>query len=629
MATRQEILSQLADDHEKRISRVLFDLEDDIIAELESATRQVPLSTQLAIDLRPNLKRLIEENYLKEGTRIVSDYDKVVKEYQNYIKTTPISDKFKTLTKPDLAVINQLKQLSFSGFQDVANRFLDEISTEVYKSAILGKPFPDMVRTIRGQINGVYQRSNEEAINRLVRVVEENKYSNDPAAIKKTQDATKILQTKYAADRVGNNMKKYASQIAHDSLMQFDGQFTKYKAQEAGLTQFKYVGTNIITTREFCRRQLDKVFTEEEAREVWSQSWKGKSGGDPFIDRGGYRCRHSFIPYDTAWDEPDVAKEIAEKQKETEKTSSLFGDVSEDEKEYLNRAYGIKSTPFTKAIAVLPPLSRLDIIERRAFYRDLDDQIVVKKRDLEGDMRTFIHEYGHRIDFKIVKTQVGKELFEKLQKTVKTKENISMFGLRKISDTAVEAVVEDRKSISKGFGKRQIAHNNNLRKVLNETQDIKDLSTKRKAYEKAIDDLIKEDFPLSKDELLQYLGFTDPDSLHNMRTYNLVSQIKNRLLEYSFNSARPKIDFADFVGGITKEKIGYGHGKSYYNDFLEVYSDGKFVVKGGETAEAFANYNTMVHTNNDLKAINKKLMNWYAPNTTKIFDEIFEEFNKL
>lgn len=312
MATRQEILSQLADDHEKRISRVLFDLEDDIIAELESATRQVPLSTQLAIDLRPNLKRLIEENYLKEGTRIVSDYDKVVKEYQNYIKTTPISDKFKTLTKPDLAVINQLKQLSFSGFQDVANRFLDEISTEVYKSAIVGKPFPDMVRTIRGQINGVYQRSNEEAINRLVRVVEENKYSNDPAAIKKTQDATKILQTKYAADRVGNNMKKYASQIAHDSLMQFDGQFTKYKAQEAGLTQFKYVGTNITTTREFCRRQLDKVFTEEEAREVWSQSWKGKSGGDPFIDRGGYRCRHSFIPYDTAWDNIDAVQEKVE-----------------------------------------------------------------------------------------------------------------------------------------------------------------------------------------------------------------------------------------------------------------------------------------------------------------------------
>ena len=362
MATRQEILSQLADDHEKRISRVLFDLEDDIIAELESATRQVPLSTQLAIDLRPNLKRLIEENYLKEGTRIVSDYDKVVKEYQNYIKTTPISDKFKTLTKPDLAVINQLKQLSFSGFQDVANRFLDEISTEVYKSAIVGKPFPDMVRTIRGQINGVYQRSNEEAINRLVRVVEENKYSNDPAAIKKTQDATKILQTKYAADRVGNNMKKYASQIAHDSLMQFDGQFTKYKAQEAGLTQFKYVGTNITTTREFCRRQLDKVFTEEEAREVWSQSWKGKSGGDPFIDRGGYRCRHSFIPYDTAWDEPETSKQIKQEEKRIDKqqrTEGIFGTISKDEQEILPLAFKNKNSDFVKVVATLPALKKL------------------------------------------------------------------------------------------------------------------------------------------------------------------------------------------------------------------------------------------------------------------------------
>jgi len=368
MATRQEILSQLADDHEKRISKVLFDLEDDIIAELESATRQVTLNTDLAIQLRPNLKRLIEENYLKEGTRIVSDYDKVVKEYQNFIKTTPIADKFKTLTKPDLAIINQLKQLSFSGFQDVANRFLDEISTEVYKSAIVGKPFPDMVRTIRGQINGVYQRSNEEAINRLVRVVEENKYSNDPAAIKKTQDATKILQTKYAADRVGNNMKKYASQIAHDSLMQFDGQFTKYKAQEAGLTQFKYVGTNITTTREFCRRQLDKVFTEEEAREVWSQSWKGKSGGDPFIDRGGYRCRHSFIPYDTAWDNIDEVQQKVDPKKTRKKRV-------EPEKE-------VKPKSLVPDIAIGNLLNRGSSKVRKAYDDDFNSQLTDQQKNI-------------------------------------------------------------------------------------------------------------------------------------------------------------------------------------------------------------------------------------------------------
>jgi hypothetical protein len=61
---------------------------------------------------------------------------------------------------------------------------------------------------------------------------------------------------------------------------------------------------SITTTRDFCRRNLNKVFTEEEARNVWSnQSWSGKSGSDPFVNRGGYRCRHSFIPFDPEWED--------------------------------------------------------------------------------------------------------------------------------------------------------------------------------------------------------------------------------------------------------------------------------------------------------------------------------------
>ena len=133
MATKTEILAKLADQHEQRIVNVLYDLEDDIINSLQAASGGQKLTTQLAIQLRPNLKRLIEENYLKEGDLLIRDYDKVINNYQSFIKNVPIADRFKTLTKPDLAVINQLKQLSFSGFEDVANRFLTTISDEVYK----------------------------------------------------------------------------------------------------------------------------------------------------------------------------------------------------------------------------------------------------------------------------------------------------------------------------------------------------------------------------------------------------------------------------------------------------------------------------------------------------------------
>ena len=166
---KQETINRLIDTHEERIIGVLKKLEDDIIADLTDATKGgVSLNTQLAIQLRPNLKRLIEQNYLREADSLISEYDEIVKEYQDLIRPLPIPDKFKTLTKPDLKVINDLKFLSFSGYENIANRFLDDIANEVYQSAVIGKPFNDMVKNIRGKINGVYQRSNEDAINRLV-----------------------------------------------------------------------------------------------------------------------------------------------------------------------------------------------------------------------------------------------------------------------------------------------------------------------------------------------------------------------------------------------------------------------------------------------------------------------------
>lgn len=301
---KQQTINRLIDTHEERIIGVLKKLEDDIIADLTDATKGgVSLNTQLAIQLRPNLKRLIEQNYLREADSLISEYDEIVKEYQDLIRPLPIPDKFKTLTKPDLKVINDLKFLSFSGYENIANRFLDDIANEVYQSAVIGKPFNDMVKNIRGKINGVYQRSNEDAINRLVGYIEKNKYSDDASIIARVKSARETLHSKYASDVLGENMRKYAGQIAHDSIMQFDGQFTKYKGDEAGITSYKYTGTSIVTTRPFCRRNLNRVFTEEEARSVWAgQSWSGKSGSDPFVNRGGYRCRHSFIPYDPEWE---------------------------------------------------------------------------------------------------------------------------------------------------------------------------------------------------------------------------------------------------------------------------------------------------------------------------------------
>lgn len=301
---KKEILDRLIDSHEERIIGVLKTLEDRIRAELTFQTKGGSnFNTQFAIAYRPQIKSLIQGIYLKEADAIINEYDKIVKEYQKIIKKLPVPANFKILQKADLEVITQLKFLSFSGFQEIANGFLDTISNEVYQSALIGRSFNDMVKNIAGQINGIYQRSNENEINKLVDYIEKNRYSSSATIIEKVNSAKNTLASKYGADILGNNMRKYSSQIAHDSIMQFDGQFTKYKADQVGIKQFKYSGTRIDTTRDFCARNIGEVFTEEQARDLWANSsWKGKSGSDPFVDRGGYRCRHSWVIYNPEWE---------------------------------------------------------------------------------------------------------------------------------------------------------------------------------------------------------------------------------------------------------------------------------------------------------------------------------------
>ena len=298
-----KILDQLADQHEERIINTLYRLEEDIIKQVTQATGgTLDIDTRLAIQLQPQLRSTIENVFLEEADLIINEeYNKIAKEVLDTFGEMPIPDRFKNLTNVDLATINALKTQSFQGFEDIAERFLKVINDEVYQSIIAGRPFEDMVSNIRSHINGVYQSSNVAEINELVDFINENKF--DPRKKAQIEEAIRKLHTQYAADRSGNNLRRYAGQIAHDSVMQFHGQFTIKKAKDSGLNHFRYTGTLVRDSRPFCRNMVNKTFTETEVRDIWnSRSWAGKSTGDPFIVRGGYRCRHTWIPTNPEWD---------------------------------------------------------------------------------------------------------------------------------------------------------------------------------------------------------------------------------------------------------------------------------------------------------------------------------------
>ena len=195
-----KILDKLADQHEERIVNVLYKLEDDVINAVRKSTGGELVSTRIAIQLQPQLRTIIENNFLNEADLLInSEYNLIAKEVLDTFGKMPIPAKFKNLTQVDLQTINALKYQSFSGFEDVAERFIKVINDEVYQSTIAGRPFADVEKNIRSHINGVYQKSNQREINELVDYINENKYN--PALKSKVEENITKLRTQYAEDR--------------------------------------------------------------------------------------------------------------------------------------------------------------------------------------------------------------------------------------------------------------------------------------------------------------------------------------------------------------------------------------------------------------------------------------------
>jgi len=290
-----EILDKLADTHQQRLADALVTLEERVADVMADAPLQGGklFDTEWAINARPAIKEAMDEAYLSQVDDIVRGYGAVANEAQDMLST------YGDFTKLDSTVVNQLQRLSFQGFESVANEYLDVLANEVYQSTLTGRSFNDTVKNLRQTINGVYIQSDDVEAQRLVDIAN----SGSPAAAK---EAAEQLRTKFARDRAGNNLRRYSTQMAQDSLMQFDASINTAIGKASGATKWKYYGDVIRDSRPFCVEHANQVFDEDEIESTWAGSWQGKSSGDPFIVRGGYNCRHHWRP---VFDEEDIVSQ--------------------------------------------------------------------------------------------------------------------------------------------------------------------------------------------------------------------------------------------------------------------------------------------------------------------------------
>ena len=297
----------------KTLTETLDRIERDVIrlADTDLPRQQGKLiELQSAIAIRPKIKAILDREYLPFADQVVREgFNKQAKRIEKAFKSIGnIPKEFQELTKGDLALVQSLKQQYFTQFKDVSNTFTRRLSEKVYQNTLVGNDFAELEKELRQTINGIYASSDDVEAQKLIDYINENKFKE---SLKPQVDkAIQTLQSKFAVDRAGENMKRYAGQILNDSLRDFDATLNFNKSKDAGLTYVKYYGDVIPTTREICRNVINGVydkrkgglFTIDEVKDLWaSRSWSGKKSGNPLVVRGGYNCRHQWSYVNPDW----------------------------------------------------------------------------------------------------------------------------------------------------------------------------------------------------------------------------------------------------------------------------------------------------------------------------------------
>lgn len=278
--------------------KILDDIMDDFDARLESSskvlentiTKRILATTTVdeLLELRLEIDRDFQSIILDSIREFMPELDTIARDT---ISNTPGE-----VTPTDNRVAGELKAQAYERLQEEVNTAKSNVHTEIVVGALGGYALTQVAQNASHAINGFFITVNDVETTRLQNKIKRLKVAGENKS-EEINSLMRQLRKQFQNVSVGGGMYQSVSAEAHDSVMDFDGVFTIHRARQAGLKRFKYSGTLIKNSREFCKTHVGNTYTEEEIRRIWSsQSWSGKRAGDPFVVRGGEKCRHFFIP---------------------------------------------------------------------------------------------------------------------------------------------------------------------------------------------------------------------------------------------------------------------------------------------------------------------------------------------
>jgi len=223
---------------------------DNVVARLERAL-QVALDT-IATETLPQAQRMAAAEVAVSIRAALSEYDAAVDGLRDDLLAAAKlarDDIGEAFTAADAELINAMIDDTAAELRAAGITAASQISQTVYAGATGGMDKAAMVEQVRQLLVG-------------------------------------------GTDARGKPLSAHAGTIAETRYMQVFATTTKQLAERAGHERFRYSGTLVADSRPWCVQHLGKVLTKEEIAAWAGKDWAGKAPGDPFITRGGWRCRH-------------------------------------------------------------------------------------------------------------------------------------------------------------------------------------------------------------------------------------------------------------------------------------------------------------------------------------------------
>lgn len=272
MATLSEIIAEK--------TRRLTTVPDEYLTEVERAQKKlfpqiVEILNQLSLDASGNI--ILNNSNLALAANVKELVQQILSEseYISAVRT------YASEMNKQAEISNELFAKAFDGFTPAANaqalfRLTQANAVDLMVNAIGNQKFADVVR-----------ENIETAIS-----------SN--AGFRET---VRQLQTIVTGDEeIDGKLLQYNKQIAHDTFAIADRNYTSAVSEELEAEWFFYSGSEIETTRPFCKARHNEYFYYKEI-ESWPQTagdWAGRIPGTNsstiYSYAGGYNCRHSIIP---------------------------------------------------------------------------------------------------------------------------------------------------------------------------------------------------------------------------------------------------------------------------------------------------------------------------------------------